>query len=138
MDTNSASAREALGRNSGFLREWVHSAPEVNSRPALLLEWPRSSSTTAVACFSTRFAGFDVPRAVFRTIAFTQNGEGYTVDASADFFFVENSGHRFYEHLVSADFPSCPKFARVEFFGALDDEEFFIVEGSGVAGSPGV
>ena len=43
-----------------------------------------------------------------------------------------------YEPLVSADFPSCPKFARVEFFGALDDEEFFIVEGSGVAGSPGV
>ena len=43
-----------------------------------------------------------------------------------------------YEPLVSADFPSCPKFAPVEFFGALDDEEFFIVEGSGVAGSPGV
>ena len=35
VDSCSASAREALGRNSGFLGELVHSAPEVNSRPAL-------------------------------------------------------------------------------------------------------
>ena len=26
----------------------------------------------------------------------------------------------------------------MDFLGALDDEEFFVVEGSGVAGSPGV
>ena len=37
VDTNSASAREAFGKISGFLREWVHSAPEVASRPAHLL-----------------------------------------------------------------------------------------------------
>ena len=39
------------GRISGFLREWVDSAPEVDSRPALHSSWPRTSSTTAVACF---------------------------------------------------------------------------------------
>ena len=37
VDTNSVSAWETFGRISGFLREWVYSAPEVNSRPALPL-----------------------------------------------------------------------------------------------------
>ena len=35
---------------------------------------------------SAGFAGIDAPRAVFPTIAFTQNGEVCTVHASADFF----------------------------------------------------
>ena len=51
VDTYSASARETFGRISGFQREGEHSAPEVDSRPALLSSWPRTSSTTAVACF---------------------------------------------------------------------------------------
>ena len=33
-----------------FLRDWVDSAPEVDSRPALLPQVARTSSTTAVAC----------------------------------------------------------------------------------------
>ena len=33
---------------------------------------------------------------------------------------------------------SCAQSPLVIFLGALDDEEFFVVEGSGVAGSPGV
>ena len=41
--------RETFGIISGFLREWVDSAPEVDSRPVLLSSWPRTSSTTAVA-----------------------------------------------------------------------------------------
>ena len=32
----------------------------------------------------------------------------------------------------------CAQSPLVIFLGALDDEEFFVVEGSGVAGSPGV
>ena len=51
VDTYSASARVTFGRIPGFLREWVDSALEVDSRPALLSSWPRTSSTTAVACF---------------------------------------------------------------------------------------
>ena len=35
-------------------------------------------------------------------------------------------------------FPAVRSLRELSFFGALDDEEFFIVEGSGVAGSPGV
>ena len=31
-------------------------------------------------------------------------------------------------------FPACPKFARVEFLGALDDEEFFVVESDKLPG----
>ena len=37
-------SRETIGRIDGFLREWVDSAPEVSSRPALLSSWPRTSS----------------------------------------------------------------------------------------------
>ena len=36
--------------------------------------------------FYTGFDGIDAPRAVFRTIAFTLNGEVYTVDSSAELF----------------------------------------------------
>ena len=36
--------------------------------------------------FSTGFAGIDAPRAMFPTIAFTQNGEVCTVHASDDYF----------------------------------------------------
>ena len=89
MDTYSASAREIFGRISDFLREWVHSAPEVNSRPALLfsgVEVARLVVDPGSGLSSAGFAGIDAPRAVFPTIAFTQNGEVCTVHASADFF----------------------------------------------------
>ena len=49
----------------------------------------------------TCFAGIDAPRAVFPTIAFLQNGEVCTVDASAaEQFFFRKHGHYFYEPLV--------------------------------------
>ena len=53
VDTYSASAlRVALWTNfTQCLRDWVDSAPEVDSRPALLSSQPRTSSTSAVACF---------------------------------------------------------------------------------------
>ena len=86
--------------------------------------------------FSTGFAGENAPRAVFRTIAFTQNGEVCTVFASADYFRWK-SGHYFSEPLVLQYFQLCAVSAG-DFLGALDDEELFVVEGSGVAGSPGV
>ena len=139
VDTCSASAREALGRNSGFLREWVHSAHEVNSRPALLFSGVEVATLVVdpgSGLFSTGFAGISTPRAVFWTIAFTQNGEVFTVYASAD-YFPWKSRHYFYEHLVLQYFQLYAVSAS-DFLGALDDEEFFVVEGSGsgeVAGS---
>ena len=39
--------------------------------------------------------------------------------------------------LYLADFLSCPKFTLGDFLGALDDEEFFVVEGSGGGGVAG-
>ena len=60
------STTATFGSISGFLRVWVDSAPEDDFRPALwtspclrswsrlwkfLSSWPRTSSTTAVACF---------------------------------------------------------------------------------------
>ena len=47
--------------------------------------------------------------------------------------FPQKPGHYFYEPLVSGrDFQQSLHVARVDFFwGALDDEEFFVVEGSG-------
>ena len=86
--------------------------------------------------FSTGFAGTDAPRAVFPTIAFTQNGELCTENASAD-YFPWKSGHYFYEQLALQYFQLCAVSAS-DSLGALDDEEFFVVDGSGVAGSPGV
>ena len=72
-----------------FLREWAHSAPEVNSRPALLSSGVEVATLVVdpgSGLFFFGFAGVNAPRAVFRTIAFTQNGEVYTVDASAELF----------------------------------------------------
>ena len=75
---------------------------EVNSRPALLFSGVEVATLVvdpSSGLFSTGFAGIDAPRAVFRTIAFTQNGEVCTVYASAD-YFPWKSGHYFCEHLV--------------------------------------
>ena len=126
---------DSLEEILGFLREWVHSAPEVNSRPALLFSGVEVATLVVdpgSGLFSTGFAGIDAPRAVSPTIAFTQNGEVCTVYASAD-YFPWKSGHYFYEHLVLQYFQLCAVSAS-DFLGALDDEEFFVVEGSGVAG----
>ena len=110
MDTYSASARATFGRIPGFLREWVDSAPEVDSRPPLLSSWPRTSSTTAVPFFFTGFAGDGAPRAVFPTFALSQNGEVCTVDASAaEQFFPRKPGLFFFEPLVFCNMFSCPK-----------------------------
>ena len=83
VDTYSASARAIFGIIPGFQCEWVDSAPEVDSRPALLSSWPR-----AVACFQWSCCA---PRAVFPTFGLSQNGEVCTVDAStAEQFFLGN------------------------------------------------
>ena len=52
--------------------------------------------------------------------------------------FPWKSGHYFFDPLVFCSIFSCAQSPLVDFLGALDDEEFFVVEGSGVAGSPGV
>ena len=110
-----------------------------NSRPALFFSGVEVATLVVdpgSGLFSSGFAGIDAPRAVFPTIAFTQNGEVCTVYASAD-YYPWKSEHYFYEHLVLQYFQLCAVSAS-DFLGALDDEEFFVVEGSGVAGSPGV
>ena len=85
---------------------------------------------------TTTTTGENAARAVFRTIAFTQNGEVCTVYASAD-YFLWKSGQYFSEPLVLQYFQLCAVSAS-DFLGAVDDEVFFVVEGSGVEGSPGV
>ena len=69
-----------------ILREWVHSAPEVNSRPALLFSGVEVATLVVDPGSGLFSTGIDAPRAVFPTIAFTQNGEVCTVYASADYF----------------------------------------------------
>ena len=63
-------------------------------RSILVLLFPVSEVAALVVdtgsgLFSTGFAGENAPRAVFQTSAFTQNGEVYTVFASADYFSLE-------------------------------------------------
>ena len=81
--------RRLLEEFLAFLREWVYSAPEVNSRPALLSSCVKVATLVVdpgSGLFYTGFASINAPRAVFPTIAFTQNGEVCTVHASAEFF----------------------------------------------------
>ena len=71
VDTYSASARETFGIISGFLRELARSAPEVNSRPALLFSGVEVATLVVdpgSGLFSTGFAGIDAPSAVFRRL----------------------------------------------------------------------
>ena len=89
------------------------------------------------ALFSTGFAGIDAPRAVFPTIAFTQNGEVCTVYASAEYFFLGNLDI-LSTNTLFCSICSCAQSPLVIFLGAVDDEEFFVVEGSGVALTLGV
>ena len=86
--------------------------------------------------FSAGFACIDAPRAVSLTIAFTHDGEVCTVFASADCFSLK-TWTICVRSLVLQYFQLCAVSTR-DFLGALDDREFFVVEGSGVAGSPGV
>ena len=62
-------------------------APEVNS---LFLRGSGHARRRPRQLFYTGFAGINAPRAVFRTIAFTQNGQVYTEDASAELFLPGN------------------------------------------------
>ena len=77
----------------GFLREWVHSAPKVKSRPAPLSSGVEVATLVVdhgSSLIYTGFAAIDAPRAVFPTIAFTQNGAVCTEHASGRLFFLEN------------------------------------------------
>ena len=84
---------------------------------------------TGSGLFFTGFAGENAPRAVFRTIAFTQNEEVCTVYASAD-YFLGNLDIISPNPLFLQYFQLCAV-SDSGFFGALDDEELFVVEGSG-------
>ena len=105
-------------------------------RSILVLLFPLSEVAALVVdpgsgLFSTGFAG-----AVFRTIAIKQN------EKCAQFmlrptFSLRNLDIICTNSLICSIF-SCAQSPLVIFWGALDDEEFFVVEGSEVAGSPGV
>ena len=77
---------------------------------------------------------FDAPRAVFPTIAFTQNGEVCTVHASAD-YFSSKTGHYFYEQLVLQYFQLCAVSASVFFVGEPSTTKSRGLGGGRVAGS---
>ena len=62
------SSRVASGRNPGFLREGVDSAPEVDSR-LLFSEVAAHIADNGSGMYCTGFAGIDALRAVFPTIA---------------------------------------------------------------------
>ena len=103
-------------------------------RSILVLLFPLSEVAALVVdtgsgLFLTGFAGENATRAVFRTFAFTQNGEVYTVFASADYFSLEIWTLFLRPPCILQYFQLCAGSARW-FFGALDDEEFFVVEGS--------
>ena len=51
--------------------------------------------------------------------------------------FPWKSGYYFFEPLVLCSTVSCAQSPLVDFLGALDDEEFFVVEGSGGGGVAG-
>ena len=104
-------------------------------RSLLVLLFPVSEVAALVVdtgsgLFSAGFAGKNAPRAVFRTIAFTQNGEVCTVYASAD-YFPWKSGHYFSEPLVLQYFQLCAVSAS-GFFGSPRRRG---LGGGGVAGS---
>ena len=84
-DTFSGSARETFGIISGFSTKWVHSAPEVNCRPALLSSCVEVA-TQAVAYFILVLLVLMHLALCSRRIAFTQNGEVCTVLAAAELF----------------------------------------------------
>ena len=91
-------------------------------RSILVLLFPLSEVAALVVdpgsgLFFYWFAGENAPRAVFRTIAFTQNGEVCTVYASAD-NFPWKSGHYFSELLVLQYFQLCTVSAS-DFFGPI-------------------
>ena len=87
--------------------------------------WPRTSSTTAVACFLLVLL-------VLTHLALCSHGKEKCTQSMLrpPSSFSLKPGHYFYEPLVQV--------APGDFLGALDDEEFFIVEGWEVAGPLGV
>ena len=135
MDTHSASTKETFGIISGFLRGWVHSAPEVNSRPALL--YSNVEVTTLIVdpgrgLFSTGFAGLMHLALCSRRLP-SRRMEKCAQYMLRPTVFPSKPGRYFDGPLVLQYFQLCAVSAS-DFLGALD-EEFF---GSGVAGSPGV
>ena len=123
-----------MGEFQFFPRDGVDSAPEVDSRLLFSEVAARIVDNGSGMC-CTGFAGIDAPRAVFPTIALSWHGEVCTVDASAaGQFFLGNLNKISMSLLYLADFFDSLDVARVDLLGALDDEEFFVVEGSGCGG----
>ena len=118
----------------GFLREWVHSAPKVNARPALLF----SGVEVATLVVDPGSAYFLLVLLVKMHLAPcsgrlpSRRMEKCTQFMLRPTFFPWKSGHYFFEPFVLKYFQLCTVSAS-DFLGALDDEEFFVVEGSGVA-----
>ena len=101
-----------------FLRDWVDSAPEVDSRPALLPQVVPHIVDNGSGVFHTGFAGIHAPRAVFPTIAHSWHGEVCTVDASpAEQFFIGNLDNISMSPLFLADIFSSQRCAS-GFFGS--------------------
>ena len=81
------------------------------------------------------FAGLHAPHAVFRRLPAGRHAHTEKCADASVSIFTRNVGHYFHEPLVL-----CRVFSgrHIAPGGALDDEEFFVVEASWVAGSPGV
>ena len=116
----SRSSRMAFGRIPVFLRHWVDSTPEVDSRPALLSSWPRTSSITAVVrC---------VPDVAL-----------CTADAwAAEQFFLENLDIISMSPLCFCSIFSCPQTPLGNFLEPSTTKRSSLSRVRRVAGSPGV
>ena len=148
MDTCYASSRVAFGRIYDFLHEGVDSAPELDSRPALLPPVAGTSSTTAVAC--SILVLLVLTHLALCSHDCRQSGEKYSRcfgcsrDALGNLNIISPSllylsACSAFEFLRESIFwrprALTPVSARglegYQSWGALDDEEFFVVEGSG-------
>ena len=103
-------------------------------------KWPRSSSTMAVACILLVLLVFLHLALCSRRWPPGQHGHGEKCAQSMLQLssFTGNSGHYFYAPLVLCRVLHSRYVPPGDFWGALDDEEFFVVEasgGGGVAGS---
>ena len=130
--TCSASAPGCFWKNLQlFIREGVHSAPEVDSRLLSTFEVTALDVDNGSGMFCSGFAGLNARRAVSDDCRQSEGEKG----AQSMLQLLSLSHGNL--HIISrsllhlADIFSSLEVARVDFLGALDDEEFFVVKGSG-------
>ena len=113
-----------------FLREWVlwilRSILVASPASIAKRRWPCSSSMMAVACLFLVFLVFRTSRWVPDDCRQVGMRTLRSVQMLRVSIFTMNFGHYFYEPLVCRVFSS----RHIALGGALDDEEFFIIEGS--------